>query len=119
MKKVTTAVIVMFLFVIPVVCAEIDGQWTGVMDGPDGKTLEFRYRFRAEGNTLIGLIESRLGTTQITEGKIDGSNFKFKLRTQEFTVISTGTVSGDEIYLTGTTGTEKTTVILKRVKYDK
>lgn len=82
MKKSVSAIIVVVLLSIPVICAEIDGQWVGVMDGPDGKKLEFRYRFRAEGGTLIGLIESRLGTSQISEGKIDGNNIEFKLRTQ-------------------------------------
>jgi len=61
MKKSVLTVAVLFLLALPVFCAEIDGQWIGVKNGPDGKKMELRYRFRANGNTLIGLIETRLG----------------------------------------------------------
>ena len=105
MKKSKMMIVVMLLLAIPVVCAEIDGQWTGVADDQDGKKLEFRYRFRAEGNRLIGLIESRLGMVLISEGKIDGNNIEFRFQTGEVTVISHGTLSGDEIHLTGTNRT--------------
>ena len=110
----------MFLFsTIPLICAEIDGQWTGVVNDQNGKKLEFRYRFRAEGGALIGLIESRLGTSQISEGKIDGNNIEFKLPGKDYVIINNGILSGDEIHLTEIIGTEKIEVILKRVKYDK
>ena len=62
MKKLVMAAVMVLLIAIPVICAEIDGQWVGVVNDQNGKELEFRYRFRAEGTTLIGLIESRLGT---------------------------------------------------------
>jgi len=118
--KQVMAIVVMVLFIAtPVVCAKIDGQWVGAANDQDGKKLEFRYRFKAEGNTLIGLIESQLGTGPITEGKIDGNNIEFKVPGRGYTIINTGTLSGDEIHLTGTIGTEKQKVVLKRVKYDK
>ena len=110
------AVVVIFLFVIPVFCAEIDGQWTGVVNDQYGKKLEFRYRFRAEGSALIGLIESRLGTSLISEGKIDGNIIEFKLPGKDYVIINNGTLSGDEIHLMEIIGTEKIEVILKRVK---
>jgi len=73
MKKIALVTIGMFLLVIPTICAEIDGQWIGVKDGPDGKKMELRYRFKAEGGTLIGLLESRLGGGTISGGRIDGN----------------------------------------------
>ena len=96
--------------------SEIDGQWFGFVDGMDGKPLELKYRFRAEGTRLIGLIESQLGGGQISDGKIDGNNIEFKLITSEFTILNNGTLSGDEIQLTETVGEEKIKVVLKRVK---
>ena len=121
MKKPMMATVVMLLFVaIPAICAEIDGQWIGVKDGPDGKKMELRYRFKAEGSTLIGLIETRLGGGPISEGKIDGNSIEFKLVTTGLTVIINGTLSTDEIHLTETSGTTiDNKVVLKRVKYDK
>ena len=94
----------------------IDGQWTGFVDGMDGKPLELKYRFRAEGTRLIGLIESQLGGGQISDGKIDGNNIEFKLITSEFTILNNGTLSGDEIQLTETVDEEEIKVVLKRVK---
>jgi len=98
---------------------EIDGQWTSVVDGIDGKELKLNYRFRAEGENLIGLIESRLGGGPISEGKIDGKNVEFTLHAGEDIVIkSNGVVDGDEIHITQTIGEEEIKIVLKRVKYD-
>jgi len=117
MKKSIMMIVVMFLFVIPVICTEIDGQWVGEVDGIDGKKLELNYRFRAEGTILIGLIESRLGGGPISEGKIDGKNIEFKLNAgEDIVIINNGTISGDEINITQTIGEEKIKVVLKRVK---
>ena len=117
MKKLLLKVVVMVLTAaIPTICAEIDGRWVGVKDGPDGKKMELRYRFRAEGNTLIGLIETRLGGGPISEGKIDGESIEFKLISPDLTVINIGTLSGDEIQLTETSGAVSNKVILKRIK---
>ena len=119
MKKPILTVVIMILLAIPVICAEIDGQWIGVVDDQYGKKLEFKYRFKAEGSTLIGLIESRLGSSLISEGKIDGNNIEFKLYGKDYVIINNGTLSGDEIHLMETIGTETIKVVLKRVKYDK
>ena len=117
MKKLMMMVVVIILSTIPAICAEIDGQWVGVVDGMDGKPLELKYRFSAEGTRLIGLIESRLGGGQISEGKINGKNIEFKLNAGEGIVImNNGTLSGDEIQLTETIGETKLKVVLKRVQ---
>ena len=96
----------------------IDGQWVGVVEGMDGEELELKYRFKAEGEFLIGLIESRLGGGPISEGKIDGDNIEFKLNAGEFIIMNRGELSGDEIHLTETIGEEEIKVVLKRVRYD-
>jgi len=97
--------------------SEIDGLWTGVVDGLDGEKLELNYRFKAEGTRLIGLIESRLGGGPISEGKIDGENIEFKLHAgEDLIIINHGTLYGDEFHITQTIGEEKIKVILERVK---
>ena len=109
----------MFLLAIPVVCAEIDGQWVGTIKRADGSKLDMRYRFKAEGNTLIGLLESRLGNGSISGGKIDGNTIEFRITANGLNITNTGTLSGDEIHLTETLGTQETKFVLKRVRYDK
>jgi hypothetical protein len=96
--------------------SEIDGQWVGVVDGMDGKPLELNYRFRAEGNRLLGLIESRLGGGPISDGKIDGKNIEFTLNAGDVVILNNGILSGEEIQLTETIDKEKIKVVLKRVK---
>ena len=117
MKK-SVMLVVMFMFVvIPVFSHEIDGQWVGVVDGIDGKPLELNYRFRAEGEILIGTIESRLGGGPITDGKIDGNNIEFRLDAgDDIIIMNKGTLSGDEIHITQTIGTEIIKVVFRRVK---
>jgi len=117
MKKSIMAIVVLITFAVPSICAEIDGQWIGVVDGMDGKPLELTYRFKAEEETLVGLIESRLGGGPISDGKIDGKNIEFTLNAGEnIVIINNGTLSGDEIHLFETIGKEKIKVVLKRVK---
>ena len=121
MKKLVRVIfVVMFPFIaISVFCAEVDGEWFGIKDGPDGETLAMRYRFKAEGNTLIGLIATRLGGGPISEGKIDGNSIEFKLVTPELTLMNNGKISGDELHLIETDGKIINEVILKRVDENK
>ena len=120
MKKLMMFVMtVAFFFVSQIICAEIDGIWVGAVEGRDSKKLELTYRFKAEGGTLIGLIESRLGGGPISDGKIDGKNIEFRLNAGTLIIMNSGTLSGDEIHIMQTTGEEKIRVVLKRVKYDR
>jgi len=115
MKKIVKVIVIMFLFIrIPAICAEIDGQWNGIVNGADGQKLEASYFFLAEGKTLKGSIQSQLWFIPIFEGKIDGKNIEFKVNTKETTLAYNGTLSGDEIRMTQIVGKEKTTFVLKR-----
>lgn len=126
MKRLMAAMVVMFLFAIQAIydvdaalcqpsveANDIDGEWVGVVDGLDGKKLEVKYRFKAVKTQLLGVIESRLGKGQISEGKIDGKDIEFKLNTGEFIILNEGTLSGDEIHITQTVGGEKIKYVLK------
>jgi len=64
-------------------------------------------------------VESRLGNGLISEGNIDGKAIEFKFVAGGLAIVYDGTVSGDEIHMTETLGTQKTTFVLKRIKYDK
>jgi len=117
-KLLPAAILVFLLMAIPTIGAEIDGQWVGTINRSNGTKLEMRYRFRAEGTRLIGLIETRNGGGPISEGKIEGTSIEFKIVTNGLNIINNGVLSGDEIHLTETIGTEKTKFVLKRVKYE-
>ena len=93
----------------------INGQWSGVMEGSDGKDFEMNFRFKAEGNTLVGLLETRFGSGPISDGKIEGDNIMFK-HVAALSLEYNGTLMGDEIHLTETRGERKTNFILRRVR---
>ena len=117
MKKLAT-IAVMFLIVSPVICSEVNGTWIGTIDGIDSEKLEVTYGFKADGKTLTGFIKSSLGGRSISDGKIDGNNIEFRLNAGEVTIMNNGTISGNEIHMTQTVGTEKTKYVLKRGTYN-
>jgi len=123
MKKLfRVVVVVMFSFIsISVFCAEIDGTWIGVKDGPDGKEMEVRYLFKAEGSTLTGFFATDLGGNKFSPGKIDEKSFEFKILGISLypTININGTLSGDEIHLTESDGIITNKYTLKRVKVKK
>ena len=62
------------------IAADLTGKWVGEFTGPDGDTkIPLTYVFKAEGNTLTGNLTSPQGEIPISEGKIDGDKFSFKI----------------------------------------
>lgn len=109
------AAVVMFLFAIPAICADIDGQWVGTVTRADGQKLEMTYVFKIVDGKLLGLVESRLGNGSF-EGKIDGNVIEFKVKAGKVEIINNGTLSGEEIHLTETIGKDKAKFVLKRIR---
>jgi CubicO group peptidase (beta-lactamase class C family) len=92
-----------------------DGTWTSSVKGPDGNSMEVTYVFEALGKTLIGTVSTSLGGGPFSEGKIEGNNISFVVRTDQFTIVTTGTLSGDAISFTQKNGGEVVQFIAKRV----
>ena len=80
MKFLIIASMLMLVLCAPAFAADIDGKWTGTVQGPTGDTPE-AFNFKAYGNKLAGSTPSPLGgpDVAITEGKIDGKNITFKI----------------------------------------
>lgn len=84
--------------------AEIDGKWTGQVEGRNGAQTQ-TLTLKASGSTLSGTIEgARGGSVEISNGTIDGDKVAFTVVrefgerkiTQEFK----GQLSGEELKLT-------------------
>ncbi len=84
--------------------ADIDGKWTGQIQGRNGPQTQ-TLMLKSDGGTLTGSVQGgRGGPVEISDGKIDGANVSFSVVrefqgnkiTQEFK----GTVSGGELKLT-------------------
>ena len=84
--------------------ADIDGKWTGQVEGRNGPQPQ-TMTLKASENTLTGSIEGgRGGPVEISDGKIDGSNVSFKVirefQGNKITQEYKGTISGSELKLT-------------------
>jgi len=89
------------LFTLTASAADISGTWKGTADTPVGK-IERTFVFKVNGNKLTGETTSQMtGTSQITDGKIDGDKVTFTLNMnvqgQDFKLTYTGKITGDEI----------------------
>ena len=93
--------------------ADIDGTWTGTIQGPDGgQGFPISYTFKADGNTLTGSQPGMPGPDgtpakpiQIKDGKINGNNISFSvvfdMMGQETKMDYKGVLSGDTLKITG------------------
>jgi hypothetical protein len=84
--------------------ADIDGKWTGQVEGRNGPQSQ-SIMLKADGNTLTGNVQGgRGGPVDISNGTIDGNNVSFSV-VREFngnkvTQDYKGTISGGELKLT-------------------
>jgi uncharacterized lipoprotein YehR (DUF1307 family) len=98
------------LLVLAAICAvaasaaDISGTWKGTAD-VQGNTVERTFVFKVDGAKLTGETTSEMmGTSTITDGKIDGDNISFtitaKFQDNEMKMNYKGKVTGDTIKLT-------------------
>ena len=93
--------VVALLLAAPIFAADIDGKWTGTIDGGAGP-MPLVYNFKADGATLTG---STLGPdgmeVKLSDGKIDGNNISFNLTLdfggQSITLAAKGVLAGSDL----------------------
>ena len=80
MKFLILASILMLALCVPAIAADIDGKWTGTVQGPAGDT-PVSFTFKSDGAKLTGSTPNPLDGTDVAikEGKIDGKNLTFKV----------------------------------------
>ncbi len=85
--------------------ADIDGKWTGQVEGPQG-AMDITIVLKADGEKLTGTYTSQLGEATIKDGSIKGVEVAFKVDREfngtKFTIAYKGKLAGDEIKLTRT-----------------
>jgi hypothetical protein len=90
--------------------------WIGTVNGPDGKPMDVTYIFEAMGETLFGTVSTKLGGGPFSEGKIEGKGISFVVRTDQFTINTTGTLSGDVINIAQKNGNDTAQFTIHRMK---
>ena len=76
--NIRTLALMLLLAAAPAFAADIDGKWTGSLDGPGGP-LQVNYTFKADGDKLTGATTGPNGDVPITNGKITGNKLSFQL----------------------------------------
>ncbi len=115
MKKVLLSATLLFtcLFVFAAV-ADLTGTWKGNVDF-NGSALELTYKLKAEGEKLTGSITSSYGELPISDGKISGSDFSYKIDIGSGPMESKGKYFGDSIVITSNFGGMEVKNTFKRV----
>jgi|HubBroStandDraft_6_1064221.scaffolds.fasta_scaffold1031877_2 hypothetical protein len=85
--------------------ASIDGKWTAQVQGRNGAQTQ-TLTLKSNGSTLTGSLDTGRGSTDIAEGKVDGSDVSFKVtragRSGNTTTAYAGKLMGDDLNLTPT-----------------
>jgi len=106
-RRTLLSVLVVVAFVLaaaPARAADVDGKWSGTLEGPMG-AVQIGFTFKADGATLTGTTSGPDGgELPIKNGKIDGDKISFVVSIDfggmAFDLNYTGVVSPDTIKLT-------------------
>jgi hypothetical protein len=93
----------MLLAASPLFAAEVDGNWAGSIDSPNG-AIEIKFSFKADGEKLSGNTTGPDGmTVNIKNGKVTGNNLAFTvdidMAGQAMSFQYTGVISGSDLKL--------------------
>ena len=104
-KTIVWATSLLFILFVAAFAADIDGKWTGQIQGPQG-AMDITIVLKADGEKLTGTYTSQLGEAAIKEGSIKGNDVAFKVDREfngtKFTIVYKGKLAGDELKLTRT-----------------
>jgi hypothetical protein len=110
---ITTALLCCFMVCLAVM-ADLNGKWTGTLKTPDGNEIPLTYTFKVDGSKLTGTAESPQGVATVDDGKIDGSNFTFKVTVDGNEYPHAGKVYADSVALDITFSGQKIHTVLKK-----
>ncbi len=114
MKKTSLSIALLFLFILACLAAELTGTYKGSVMFQDRK-LDLTYKLKAEGEILTGSINSEYGELPLFDGKVDGTNFAYKIDIGNGPMESKGVFMGDSIVITSNLGAGDVKYTFKRV----
>jgi len=107
--RIAAIALVLFL-ACSALAADISGKWDATFNTPDGQSMALVFTFQVDGEELAGTVSSDMGEMQLTDGKVEGDTITFTVNAGDFSIVHTGTVSGDEM----TIKTEMGEMVAKR-----
>jgi hypothetical protein len=102
MKKLLCAFAILLfgLSVAPAKAADVTGVWKATMTAPNGGGQQMTFTFKQSGAVVTGTVQGPQGNViEISNGKIDGNDFRFDVSFGSMTIHHLCTVNGDEISL--------------------
>jgi hypothetical protein len=108
MRKMWAFALLFLLSAVTAFAGDFNGKWTAQFDTQIG-TQKYTFEFHVDGTKLTGkAVNEQFGTTEITEGKIDGDNISFVeplvYQGNELRIAYTGKIDGDTIKFTRKVG---------------
>lgn len=94
-KIVTTVLLLCSALVCFAAIDGLTGKWAGILKLGDGSEYPVSYIFKVDGDKLTGSVTSAQGELPITDGKINGNDFSFKLDVSAMIIESTGKYYSD------------------------
>src|SRR5215469_3443883 len=98
MNRLLTGVIVL-LFPLVVLAADISGKWKAEFATPDGTQRVNTFTFKVDGGKLTGTVAGSQDETPIQNGKVNGDDISFTAERPFGTFTYNGKVSSGEIKL--------------------
>ena len=99
LKAVLTACLVMAVFTVAALAADVSGKWSGEVPAR-GETVKATFNFKVDGDKLTGTMTGPQGDVTLEEGKVSGDQISFSTQGGNAKIVFKGTVSGNEIKMT-------------------
>jgi hypothetical protein len=94
------AILLFGLSVASAKAANVTGIWKATMTAPNGGSQQMTYTFKQNGAVVTGTVQGPQGNLiEISNGKIDGNDFRFDVSFGSMTIHHLCTVNGDEMSL--------------------
>lgn len=100
MRKLGLAVLLFAMGSVAALAADFNGKWTADVPGRNG-TQTITFDFHVDGMALTGTVTTPRGSSEITDGKVDGDTITFAqvmtMGGNEMKIMYTGKADGDTI----------------------
>lgn len=114
MKKSATLLSFLLVFVMVCLAADLTGTYKGSIIFQE-RPLELTYKLKAEGEKLSGSIDTEYGEVPLFDGKINGSDFSYKIDIGNGPLEAKGKFMGDSIEITSNYAGTEVKNVFKRV----
>jgi hypothetical protein len=102
--KLLSLILLCSLFAISTLAADLNGTWSGTVQGREGNAQEVTLTLKASGGTLTGTISNAMGDNAIENGKVNGDQISFSVTAhrgdQSLKINYTGKADGNQLHLT-------------------